>query len=88
MKTTKGKTKKTMPTTMTTDRSEPHVVSDKVFTVTSALKDIESVLGNARRMFDRKAYMDLLVRVNDDTQERLNTCNDEIGAEMHERRDD
>lgn len=67
--------------------SEPHVVSNRKFTVQTANDDINGVLGQAERMLPRKDYIDLLVRIVDSTQERLDAKNEEIAKELHEDRD-
>jgi hypothetical protein len=74
----------------TIDCTESHVRAVEASPVTShsIQKHVDSLLKIAKGELDRKAYMDLLVHVNDDTQARLDVCNEEIGREMHERRDD
>lgn len=72
-----------MPSPLIVRRDATVVVS-----VQSTFDDINVILNASKDALTRKGYMDLLVRINDETQTRLDKCNEEIGAEMHERRDD
>lgn len=74
-----------MVTTKT--KSEPHKVSARPFTVTNAVADIESICANAQRMFDRSTYLEFLVRVVDNVNDRTDAVNEAIAKEHHEDRD-
>lgn len=77
-------TKKTKTTTI----SEPHKVSAHPFTVQNATDDIVSILANAQRMLDRSSYLELLVRVADNVNDRADAVHEEIAKEHHEDRDE
>lgn len=85
MKTTSRKTRTSAA--KVTRRNEPHIVSDKKFTATSAQADIESILANARRMLPRRDYLTLCTNVADGAQMRVDAVHEEIATEYHEDRD-
>ncbi len=71
-----------------TTSSEPHKVSDRKLTVQNATDDIVSILANAQRMLDRSSYLELLVRVADNVNDRSDAIHEEIAKEHHEDRSD
>ncbi len=75
-------TKKTKTTT-----SEPHQVSNRVFSVANAHADVDSILANAKRMMSRSDYLELCVRVADNANDRSDAVHEEIQKEHHEDRD-
>lgn len=77
-----------METTRTKTTTDPLKQQDHRPTIQSIHDQIVGMLDEAKRLFPRSSYLELLVRVADTTNDRTDAINEEIAKEQYEDSDE